>query len=162
MRSFRSAPQPPSDAAPDKIVRLFQSETGEILEAPEPAGTRATTYMSAALIVVLVILAAITRLDRVIQSVGGEIVSTTPTEVLQSLDPALIKTINVRVGDRVKAGDVLATLDPTFVAADADALRLQVANYDAQIARAEAELAGRAYTPPPVSDATAARYGEIQ
>src|SRR6185437_8361584 len=98
----------------------------------------------------------------VIESVQGEIVSTTPTEVLQSLDPALIKTINVRVGDRVKAGEVLATLDPTFASADADALQLQVANYDAQIARAEAELAGRAYTPSPAADAAAARYGELQ
>jgi len=135
---------PPSDAAPDKLVRLFQSETAEIIEAPEPTGIRATTYMAAALVVALVVLAAITRLDRVIESVGGEIVTTEPTEVLQSLDPALIKTINVRVGDRVKAGDVLATLDPTFASADADALRLQVANYDAQIARAEAERDGRA------------------
>lgn len=153
---------PPGNAAPAKIVRLFQSETAEILEAPEPAGIRATTYIAAALVVALVLIATTTRLDRVIESVGGEIVTTTPTEVLQSLDPALIKTLNVRVGDRVKAGEVLATLDPTFAAADADALRLQVANYDAQIARAEAELAGRAYMPPPASDADAARYGEIQ
>src|SRR5689334_403016 len=159
MRLFRFAPTPPSDAMSDKAVRLFQSETAEILEAPEPAGTRATIYVAAALVVALVVLAAITRLDRVIESSGGEIVSTTPTEVLQSLDPALIKTINVRVGDRVKAGDVLATLDPTFASADVDALRLQVANYDAQIARAEAELAGRAYVPPSASDAAAARYG---
>ena len=162
MRSLRSAPTPPSDAPSDKLVRLFQSETAEILEAPEPTGIRATTYVAAALVAALVLLAAITRLDRVIESVGGEIVSTEPTEVLQSLDPALIKTINVRVGDRVKAGDVLATLDPTFASADVDALRLQVANYDAQIARAEAELAGRAYTPPPAADAAAARYGELQ
>ncbi|MGE0260564.1 MAG: biotin/lipoyl-binding protein, partial [Alphaproteobacteria bacterium] len=162
MRSFRSTPKPPNDAARDRIVRLFQSETAEILEAPEPSGIRATTLVAAALVVVLVVLAATTRLDRVIESVGGEIVSTQPTEVLQSLDPALIKTINVRVGDRVKAGEVLATLDPTFASADADALRLQVANYDAQIARAEAELAGREYAPPPEADAAAARYGEMQ
>jgi hemolysin D len=167
MRSFRSAPTPPSEAMPngamsDKVVRLFQSETAEILDAPEPAGVRATIYVAAALVVALVLLAAMTRLDRVIESVGGEIVTSTPTEVLQSLDPALIKTINVRVGDRVKAGEVLATLDPTFAAADADALRLQVANYDAQIARAEAELARRAYEPAPAADAAAARYGEMQ
>ena len=162
MRSFRSAPKPPSDAAPDRVVRLFQSETAEILEAPEPVGIRATTYIAVALVVALVVLAAITRLDRVIESTGGEIVTMQPTEVLQSLDSALIKTINVRVGDRVKAGDVLATLDPTFASADVDALRLQVANHDAQIARSEAELAGRAYTPPPASDAAAARYGELQ
>jgi HlyD family secretion protein len=162
MRSFRSAQKLPNKEAPDKIVRQFQSETAEIIEAPEPAGVRATIYAAGALVVALILLAAITRLDRVIESVGGEIVSTTPTEVLQSLDAALIKTISVRAGDRVKAGDVLATLDPTFAAADVDALRLQVANFDAQIARAEAELAGRPYTPPVASDASAARYGEMQ
>lgn len=162
MRLLRSDPRPPSDAAPDRVIRLFQSETAELLEAPEPAGIRGTIYMAVVLVIALVVLASVTRLDRVIESVGGEIVSTTPTEVLQSLDPALIKTINVRVGDRVKAGDVLATLDPTFATADVDALRLQVASYDAQIARAEAELAGRAYTPPPAADPAAARYGELQ
>src|SRR5215216_5319584 len=114
MRSFRSAPQPPSNAAPDKVIRLFQSETAEILDAPEPTGIRATIYVAAALVIALMLLAAVTRLDRVIESTAGEIVTTQPTVVMQSLDPALIKTINVRVGDRVKAGDVLATLDPTF------------------------------------------------
>jgi membrane fusion protein, hemolysin D len=162
MRSFRSAPKPQSNAAPDKIVRQFQSETSEILEAPEPTGVRATMYVAAALVVALVLVAAITRLDRVIESTAGEIVTTTPTEVLQSLDPALIKTINVRVGDRVKAGDVLATLDPTFASADVDALQLQMANYDAQIARAEAELAGKPYTPSLATSVGAARYGDIQ
>jgi hemolysin D len=162
MRSFRSAPPPPSDAPPDRVVRLFQSETAEILDTPEPTGIRVTTYVAAALIVALVLLAAVTRLDRVVESTGGEIVTTQPTIVLQSLDPALIKTLNVRVGDRVKTGEVLATLDPTFASAEVDALRLQVANYDAQIARAEAELAGRPYVPPPAADAAAARYGELQ
>lgn len=162
MRLLRSDPRPLSDAAPDKVIRLFQSETAEILEASEPAGIRSTIYLAAALVIALIILAATTRLDRVVESVGGEIVSTTPTEVLQSLDPALIKTINARVGDRVKAGDVLATLDPTFASADVDALRLQVASYDAQITRAEAELAARTYVPPPAADPAAARYGELQ
>ena len=41
MKSFRSRTRP-SEAAPDKIVRLFQSETGEILETPEPRGIRIT------------------------------------------------------------------------------------------------------------------------
>ena len=31
---------------PDKVVRLFQSETAEILDAPEPAGVRATIVCS--------------------------------------------------------------------------------------------------------------------
>jgi len=162
MKSFRSAPTQHSDAAPDKVVRLFQSETAEILESPEPTRIHATMYVLAAFVVALVVLAAVTRLDRVITSTGGEIVTSEPTVVVQALDAAIIKTINVREGERVKAGDVLATLDPTFATADADALRLQLASYDAQMARAEAELAGRPYVPPSAADAAAARYGALQ
>lgn len=161
MKSFRSAPLP-SNAAPDKLVRLFQSETAEILEAPEPTKLRATMYLLATLLVALVVLGVVTRLDRVIKSTGGEIVSTEPTAVVQALEASIIKSINVREGDRVKAGEVLATLDPTFAIADVDALRLQIASYDAQIARAEAELARRSYTLPPAVDPAAGRYGGLQ
>lgn len=161
MKSFRSGPQR-SEAAPDKIVRLFQSETAEIVEAPEPTGVRATVYVLTGFIVALVVLAMVTRLDRVVTSSGGEILTTQPTVAVQALDASIIKTVNVREGERVKAGDVLATLDPTFAAADFDALRLQVASLDAQIARCEAELAGVAYVPPPNADPAASRYGELQ
>ncbi|HEV8681089.1 MAG TPA: HlyD family type I secretion periplasmic adaptor subunit [Stellaceae bacterium] len=162
MRSFRSAPLPRSNASPDKIVRLFQSETGEILEAPEPFGVRSMVYVLSAFLVALAVLSLVTRLDRVVTSVTGKIVTTQPTIVVQALDPSIIKTIEVREGERVKAGALLATLDPTFAAADVDALRLQIAGLDAQVARCEAELAGRPYEPPASPDPTVARYGEVQ
>ena len=73
--------------------------------------------------------------------------TTQPTAVVQALDAAIIKTINVREGERVKAGDELATLDPTFAAADVEALKLQIASLDATVARCEAELANRPYDP---------------
>lgn len=162
MKSFRSAPLPRSDASPDKIVRLFQSETGEILEAPEPFGVRSMVYVLAAFLVALVILSMVTRLDRVVTSAAAKVVTTQPTIVVQPLDPSIIKTIEVREGQRVKAGDLLATLDPTFAAADVDALKLQIAGLDAQIDRCEAELAGRPYQPTPSPDPAVARYAEVQ
>jgi hemolysin D len=131
VKPLRSSSNLPDDTRSSNIVRLFQSETSEILEAPEPFAIRATTYIAIALLAAMIILAAVIRLDRVIESVQGELVSTTPETVLQSLDPALIRTINVKAGDPVKKGQILATLDPTFAAADVDAVRLQVANYDA-------------------------------
>jgi len=161
MRSFRSV-QLRSNTPPDRIVRLFQSETAEIMEAPEPFGVRATLYVVAAFLVALFVVSLVTRLDRVVSSTSGEIVTTQPTVVLQALDPSLIKTIEVHEGERVKAGDVLATLDPTFAAADVGALKQQIASLDAQIARCEAELAGRPYDPPPDPDPTADRYAQLQ
>jgi len=162
MRSFRSDPALRSNATPDRIIRLFQSETAEILEAPEPFGVRATLYVVAAFFVALIVLGLVTRLDRVVTSTSGHIVTTESTVVLQALDPSLIKTIDVREGERVKAGEVLATLDPTFAAADVGALQQQVASLDAQIARCEAELANRPYDPTPAADPTMDRYVQLQ
>src|SRR5947207_3550783 len=162
MRSFRSAQTQHSDASPDKIVRLFQSETAEIIEAPEPFGVRATVYVLAAFLVGLIVVSLVTRLDRVVTSVSAHIVTTQPTVVLQALDPSLIKTIDVREGQRVKAGEVLATLDPTFAAADVGTLKTQIASFEAQIARCEAELAKRPFEPPQSVDPAAAQYGQLQ
>src|SRR5204862_4344165 len=78
------------------------------------------------------------------------------------LDPSLIKTIDVREGERVKAGEVLATLDPTFASADVSALKSQIASLDAQIVRCEAELAKGPYLPPPTTDPAATQYGQLQ
>ena len=136
MKSFRSD-LASRKATPENIVRLFQSETSEILAAPEPRRVRATLLILAVMIVSLIGASSFTRLDRVVSS-KGQIVTTEPTIVVQALDPSIIKTLEVREGQRVKAGEVLATLDPTFAAADVSALNLQLASLNAQIARAEA------------------------
>ena len=162
MKSFRSAPLPRSDASPDKIIHLFQSETGEILEAPEPFGVRSMVYVLASFLIALVVLSIVTRLDRVVTSVSSKIVTTQPTIVVQALDPSIIKTIEVREGQRVKAGDLLATLDPTITAAAVDALKLQIASLDAQVDRCEAELADRPFDPPPSPDPAVTRYRQLQ
>lgn len=162
MKSFRSGKPLRSDAPAAKVIRLFQSETAEIVDAPEPTGVRSTIYVLGALIVTVFVLSVVTRIDRVVTSLSGEIVTTQPTIVLQALDPSLIKTLNVHEGQQVKAGDVLATLDPTFATADVDALKLQIASLDAQIRRCEAELAGRPYDPPASPDPSVQRYAQLQ
>jgi hemolysin D len=162
MKSFRSDPTPRSNAEPDKVVRLFQSETGEIVEAPEPAGVRITFHVLAFFLVSLLVLSLVTRLDRVVTSTSGAIVTTRPTAVLQALDASIIKSINVRDGERVKAGDELATLDPTFAAADVESLKLQIGSLDAVVARCEAELANRPYEPKPSANPDETRYAELQ
>lgn len=162
MKSFRSDQPLRNNPSPGKVIRLFQSETAEILEAPEPVGVRSTVYVLAAFLVTLIVLSVVTRLDRVVNSISGTIVTTQATMVLQALDPSIIKSIDVHDGQRVEAGQVLATLDPTFAAADVDALKLQIASLDAQIARCEAELSNRPYEPPPSADPAAIRYGQLQ
>jgi hemolysin D len=160
MKSFRSAPASP-DTTPENVIRVFQSETSEILAAPEPRRVRATLLVLTAMVVSLLGTATFTRLDRVVAS-KGQIVTTEPTIVLQALDASIIKTLDVHEGQRVKAGQVLATLDPTFAAADVSALNLQLASLNAQIARCEAELAQKSFDPPANPDPAVARYDELQ
>ena len=56
-----------------------------------------------------------------------------------------MKELHVKVGDVVKKGQPLATLDPTFTQADLDQLREHMNSDVAQITREKAELARRPY-----------------
>jgi hemolysin D len=129
------------EPAPDSLIRLFQSETGEIQEAPEPVQARVTVWALIVCFSSLIGVALLVPIDRVVQSSTGTIVTTEPPTVLQALDTSIIKTIDVQEGERVSPGQLLATLDPTFAAADVGSLRMQIASLEAEIARCQAELA---------------------
>ncbi|MCO5132155.1 MAG: HlyD family type I secretion periplasmic adaptor subunit [Xanthobacteraceae bacterium] len=144
------------------MVRQFQSETDAIREAPEPWGARATLYVLLAFLLSGVALLFLGRIDRVISG-SGKIVSTQNVTVFQALDPSIIRTLDVKEGDVVQTGQLLATLDATFAAADVRQLKQQISSLDAQIARASAELSG---SEPPVfphaDDAESAKYIMLQ
>jgi hemolysin D len=143
-------------------VRRFQSETAEIREAPEPRWARVTVLVLAAMFVTAILIICVTRVDRVVSSTGGKIVSTQPVNVYQALDPSLIRSIDVHEGDEVAAGQQLATLDPTFAAADVKQLSQQVASLETQVARDEALIAGKPLSFPQSSDADFLRYAALQ
>jgi HlyD family secretion protein len=121
-------------------VRQFQSETDAIREAAEPLVARATLFVLSAFLVSIVAILCLTRVDRVITSLNGSIVPVGHVNVLQALDPSIIKTIDVREGEQVQPGQLLATLDSTFTSADLTQAKLQIASLETQVARDEAEL----------------------
>jgi hemolysin D len=83
-------------------------------------------------------------MDRVVTGSYGMIITKTDLlNVYGAFDTSIIKSIDVRAGDEVKKGQVLATLDPTLANADVAQFKLQMASAEAQIARDEAELANR-------------------
>jgi HlyD family secretion protein len=144
------------------IIRQFQSETDAISEASQPQWARATVFTLAALFASAILIMCLTRIDRVVTSVGGKLVSTELVNVFQALDPSIIKSINVREGDEVKAEQVLATLDPTFSAADVKQLRQQVASLRAQIARDDAQLNNHPLVLPEETDPDAVKSANVQ
>ena len=145
----------------DLEIRRFQSETDEIREAPEPIALRATTWVTAGIMVICIAFAAVARVDRVVTSDRGKIVPAQGTVLFQALDNSLIRTLDVREGDRVRKGQLLATLDPTFANADVDQLERQLLSLDAQIARATAEQRGETYAPQ-IKDLLIGQYAQLQ
>jgi len=148
MGLFRFASRLRRSTPPDALIRIFQSETAEVREDPEPAQLRLTLHALAVLFIALLAVTVFMKMDRVITSNAGLIVTTEPTIVLQALDPSIIKSLDAQEGERVSRDQLLATLDPTFAAADVSAAKAQIAGLEAQIARAEAELDHRDFNPP--------------
>jgi hemolysin D len=146
MKLFPSSrPTGPELATPGREVRVFQSETAAIIDGPRPFQAHMTLYVLVGMVVSILLIAVCMRVDRVVASSSGEIVTVDPTVVLGALDQSIIKTIDVQEGQKVEKGTLLATLDPTFTTADVGALKAQVASLDAQIARCRAELAQKPF-----------------
>ena len=151
------------DAATLEVIRQFESETATLERTPVPRWAQVTILTLTAFIVCAIAIMAVTRIDRVVSSQSGKIVTTGQINVLQALDASIIKSIDVGEGDEVRKGQVLGALDPTFAAADVRQLQLQVASLEAQEARDEAQLDDRPLTFPEASDDSEMhRYSELQ
>jgi hemolysin D len=134
------------------VISEFQSETDAIREAAEPRWARVTVLTLAGLCISAAAIMFLTRIDRVVTSVGGKIVSAQQVSVFQALDASIIKSIDVREGELVEKDQLLATLDPTFAAADVKQLKQQIATLRAQIERDEAQIEGRVMVLPEIAD----------
>ncbi len=124
----------------------FQSPTLGLSHVPVHAGARSTTWVVCSLVVACFAAMALIPIDKVV-SAHGRVVSEAPTVVVQPLDTAIVRSIDVREGQVVHRGQLLAKLDPTFAAADEQALTAQVASLGAAVARLRAEATGQAYKP---------------
>ncbi len=153
------SPKKPSDLT---VIRQFQSEADGITEAPEPRWARLTVFVLAGLFVSTILILSLTKIDRVVTSVGGKLVSSERLKIIQALDASIIKSISVREGDEVAKGELMATLDPTFAAADVRQLTQQVADLRAQIARDDAQLGNRPFAPPGGSDPDTLKSNAVQ
>jgi HlyD family secretion protein len=142
------------------VVRQFQSETDAIREAPEPRYARITVLVLAGLIVSAVAVMSLTHMDRVVNS-SGKVVPEHLPNVYQALDASIIRSINVREGQKVEKDQLLASLDPTFAAADVHQTRLQIIGLEAQIARDEAQLSGHSLLSPDSNDMDVRKYASM-
>lgn len=114
---------------------------------PLPWFARSTIYIVAGLIVCALIWASVSQVDRIV--VGrGKLITVDPLMVVQPLEIGVIRSINVTVGEAVKAGAPLATLDPTFTQSQETASQTKLDSLIAELQRLNAEIAGQPFPPP--------------
>ena len=122
----------------------FQWPSTAIVNAPIPRSAQGMIWIIASMVVVFIVVGGFIPVDRVVTA-RGMVVSQTPTILVQPLDTAIVRSIDVREGQRVRAGDLLARLDPTFASADLATLTTQVSNLEAEVARLQAETQGKPF-----------------
>ena len=129
-----------------ETLLAFQSPTASVIGQRMPVSSRITIWIIAAAVLLAIAIISIYPVDRVV-AVPGRVVARNANIVVQPLDTAIVRSINVEEGQTVHAGDLLARLDPTFAAADAQTLETQVRSLQAEVDRLQAEQQGRSYTP---------------
>ncbi len=135
------------------VVREYQSEVAARREQPYPRAAGMTVHVMLGAIVVGIFFMYVSHIDRVVSSTTGALETEMPPLVYQALDPSVIRSLDVKQGQRVGKGQMLATLDPTFVTAQVNQFRAQVDGLRVQIARDQAliDLTPLSY-PTPAND----------
>jgi hemolysin D len=158
------ARQLPGSGDPTLALLEFELPTAALLATPVKPAARRVLWTVISLVAVCATAAALVPIDMGVTA-GGRVVGMQPTVVVQPLETAIVRAINVREGQVVRAGQMLARLDPTFSAADAGALEAQVRSFQAEVDRLSAEASDTPYRPSTSDSAAAVQaaiYGQRQ
>ncbi|MEI7514204.1 MAG: HlyD family type I secretion periplasmic adaptor subunit [Betaproteobacteria bacterium] len=120
----------------------FLPDADAIERSPLPPYLRITAHALALALLAFIVWASFSEVERVVVATG-RLVNPLPNIVVQPLETSIIQKIEVRVGQVVHQGQVLATLDPTFAQADEAQLRSRLRSLDTQTRGLRAELTGR-------------------
>lgn len=126
------------------VILEFQQPSSAIINAAVPRSAQGTVWIVASMVAAMTVIAAVFPVDQVVTT-RGIVVSEAPTILVQPLDTSIVRSIDVREGQRVHAGDVLARLDPTFAEADLVALEDQANSLEAEAARLRDESDGQPF-----------------
>jgi hemolysin D len=131
----------PKSGSSAKTAIEYLPDADEIERSPIPRGAQFTVHLLFIALIIFMVWATFSQLEKVV-SAQGSLVNPLPNIVVQPLETSIIQTIDVRVGQIVKKGDTLATLDSTFIRADENQLRVRLESLETQAKGLEQELAG--------------------
>lgn len=123
----------------------FLPDADAIEQSPINKNVPVTIYSLITMTVLLIFWAAFSELDQVVIA-KGRLISTAPNMVIQPIETGQIDQLNVTIGQVIKKGEVIATLEPTFIVADLAQTKERFSSLDAQVKRLEAEAKGITYT----------------
>lgn len=146
-------------AQPHKLHRL-RVWGEEYLQRKQIGNDSLVVWATVACLFVFIAWASIFSLDEVTTGTG-KVVPTSKEQVVQSLEGGIVSQLDVREGDVVEAGQVLAKLDPTKTAATVEESASQMRAALATSARLSAEVNGTPLQfPPEVQKDAALVHGE--
>lgn len=147
------------EAAPSRALDPAHDRSPVQLPAPRPVidydfnsvlaappKLRLLLWLMTMLVAVAAVGLAVARVDMTVTA-NGKLITSASEVVVQPLETAVVRSIAVKPGERVKAGAVLATLDPTFSDADVAELTAKLRQSQAAYDRLNAELSGNEYQP---------------
>ena len=120
----------------------FLPDADEIERLPLPLVARLTLHLLLAALAGFLLWAYVSEVD-VIVTAKGRLVTPLPNIVVQSTETSTIQTIDVRVGQVVRKGQQLASLDPTYSEADEAQLQTRLDSLERQLAELDGALAGK-------------------
>lgn len=129
-------------------IELFEDERADAARVRRLEGYHRShaaaglIWAMAALLAGFVAWALYFRIDEVAKA-RGEVIASSRVQVIQAVDGGVLAELQVKEGDKVKAGQLLARLDPTRLEAAAGEVDARIAGLQARIARLRAEAAGQ-------------------
>lgn len=135
--SFKGAKRPKGKTAIE-----YLPDADEIERSPVPRFAQITMHVLLASFASFGLWASLSQVDQVVIA-QGRLVNPLPNIVVQPLETSIIQSVDVRVGQIVKKGDSLATLDATFVQADEAQLQVRLNSLETQIQGLGQELSGQ-------------------
>lgn len=130
----------------NSIAVDFQPDAVEIAMRPLPTLATMGVWLGVGLFFGAIIFSYFCKVDVIVEG-KGKLISVEPNIVMKPLDRTVIKSINVKVGQRVRKNDILFTFDPSINRAEEERLTSELNSFKAQYARWNAEFQKIPYNP---------------
>ena len=121
---------------------MFSTAAIALRQQPPARIARMVTFSICAMAATAMVYASVASMDIVVTA-QGRIMPSGRAKVIQPLEAGVIKSIYVRDGQTIRAGDMLLELDATATAADRDRLQREYQETQVDVMRLSARLSGK-------------------